>query len=425
MKKYLVAFGRMLSDTKNPWEALLILAISLAALFSFISISASEGFLGLAFVFLIILLLQKKRRVAFPAFFWPLIIYAALSLVSAILSVNAEMSLKDSRDLLLFLIVPLVYTAVAKKEAHRLVVYALFASALVSAGYSIFYYFFMAYPGDRIRGFMGHYMTQAGLLLLFSSLALGTVFLGRGKIRALWAAGFCLEAFALVLTLTRSGWIGLAAGLCIILLLWKPKMLILVPVLAGLIVMVSPQTVKMRALSIFSLRSASNRERVQYFKAGIKIIKDFPLFGTGPDTVDMVFQNPKYGLGESAKRNVHLHNNFLQIAAERGIGTLTVWIAFIVWAFAQLLNQARRRAGPRSLPDPLAAGALAALVAFVVAGLFEYNFGDSEVISLFLLILTLPLVPQTRWENSLRPSLEPSESCHKLGPNRSPKLTPE
>lgn len=425
MKKYVASIGRALTSGKNLWEVLLTLGVAFAVLFSFISISATEGFLALALIALIILLIQKRRRLAFPAFFWPLLVYTGLSLVSSFLSVNPEMSLKDSRDLLLFLIVPLVYTAVANKKDLDLVVWAILASALASSLYSLYYYFFMAYPGERVKGFMGHYMTQAGLLLLFGSLALGMVFFGRGKMRILWGAGLCLAAAALVMTLTRSGWIGLAVGLSIILLLWKPKTLILVPVLAGLVFIVSPETVKKRALSIFSLRGTSNRERVQYFNAGMRIIRDFPLFGTGPDTVDMVFQNPKYGLGESAKRNVHLHNNFLQIAAERGIVTLAAWAAFIVWAFIQLGRVVKNKTNKKLRPDPLAAGGLAALAAFVVAGLFEYNFGDSEVVTLLLLILTLPLVPRGRFGDTLGPGPEASESCPQPVPSRSARLTPE
>ena len=40
----------------------------------------------------------------------------------------------------------------------------------------------------------------------------------------------------------------------------------------------------------------------------------------------------------------------------------------------------------RSLPT----AALAAVVAMLAAGMFEYNFGDSEFLMLFLLLVTLP-----------------------------------
>ena len=38
----------------------------------------------------------------------------------------------------------------------------------------------------------------------------------------------------------------------------------------------------------------------------------------------------------------------------------------------------------------LTAAALAAIVAMLAAGLFEYNFGDSEFLMLFLVLVTLP-----------------------------------
>ena len=40
----------------------------------------------------------------------------------------------------------------------------------------------------------------------------------------------------------------------------------------------------------------------------------------------------------------------------------------------------------------LAAGALALLVAGMTAGLFEYNFGDSEFLMLFLFAMTIPII---------------------------------
>ena len=122
--------------------------------------------------------------------------------------------------------------------------------------------------------------------------------------------------------------------------------------------------------------------------AGIKIIKHRPLFGTGPNTVDMVFQHPRYGLSENAKRNVHLHNNITQIGAERGIPALLAWLTFMVWAAVSLIKLIRTR-DPSVLP--FSAAGLAALCALATAGLFEYNFADSEITVVFLYLITLPM----------------------------------
>lgn len=372
---------------KNVWELVLLGALTLAVLLSQASISAVQGLLAIALAAWVALLIRKERRFEVPAFFWPLLAYAALSLLSSAFSVNPAVSFRDSRELLLFVLVPIVFTAFHKAGEADLVTAALLGSGFINALYSIGYEFLKAVPGERVKGFMGHYMTQAGLLVLFGSVALGFVFFGRGRRRVPWAAGLVLASYALVLTLTRSGWIGLGIALAVIFLLWKPKTIVLVPLLAAVLFFIAPRTVRDRALSIFSLRDPSNQSRLEYARAGAKIIADFPLLGTGPDTVDMVFQNPKYGLSETAKRNVHLHSNVMQIAAERGVVTLLAWLAFLASAFLSLLKLARPRGAP---VRPLAAGALAALAAFFAAGFFEFNFGDSEISTLLLFILTLP-----------------------------------
>ena len=173
---------------------------------------------------------------------------------------------------------------------------------------------------------------------------------------------------------------------------------------------------KKRALSIFRLDSYGNALRFEYMGAGLKIIRDFPLHGTGPDTVDMVFQDPKYGLSSEARRNVHLHNNIIQIAAERGIPALLAWLAFVGWAGASLAGLLKTR-DPSVLP--YAAAGTAALLAFFAAGLFEYNFGDSEVIVLLLYLITLPFAVRA---GAKRPGRHDDPAARPAAPRRAPHL---
>ncbi len=352
-----------------------------------VSISLSQIFLSFSLIFWIVILIREKQKFNFPSFFWPILIYAALSLVSSFLSVNREVSLKDSRELLLFLIVPIVYTGFYGEKVLKKANLVLMASAYLSCLYSIFYFFFKASPGERVAGFMGQVMTQAGLLLLFSCMALSMLLFSRERIKYLWGFGLLLSLVALTLTLIRSSWLGLVIAASLILFLYRPKALIIVPFAVGLFYLASPQPIQERALSIFSSKHLSNMERIEYMRAGIKIIKDFPLHGTGPDTVEMVWQNPKYGLSKIPKSNVHLHNNILQIGAERGIPTLLAWLTFMAWAFCSLLKLLKNK-DPTLRPFIVAA--LGALFALFTAGLFEYNFADSEITALFLYMITVP-----------------------------------
>jgi len=372
---------------KTFWISLLPLFLALYLLFSMISISLSQIFLFFALICWIVILIRKKQKFIFPSFFWPLIVYIVLSLGSSFLSVNPETSLKDSKELLLFLIVPMVYIGFFKERVLKKANLTLLTSAYLSCLYSFFYFFFKASPGERIEGFMRQVMTQGGLLLLFSCMALSMLLFTHNRIRYLWGLGFLLSLFALILTQTRSAWVGLVIASSLVLLIYKPKALIIVPLAIGIFYFTSSQPIKRRALSSLSLTHPDNRTRVEYMRVGIKIIKDYPFFGTGPDTIEMVFQNPKYELSKRAKRNVHLHNNILQIGAERGIPTLLAWLTFMVWIFISLIRLLKNK-DPTLLPFTVAA--LAALFALFTAGLFEYNFADSEITMLFLYMITIP-----------------------------------
>jgi len=209
-----------------------------------------------------------------------------------------------------------------------------------------------------------------------------------------------LGLFALTLTLTRSAWIGIVAAVSTVLILYRPISVLILPIAVGLFFILSPDIVQKRVISIFGLKSYSNQQRIEYLKAGWEIIKEYPLFGTGPDTVDLVFQNPKYRLTADAKKNVHLHNNIVQICAERGVFALTAWLMFMMTAFVSLVRMLKNR-------DPalfsLAAGTTAALLALALAGLFEYNFGDSEITTLFLYLTTVPFTMKRILQNKILP----------------------
>ena len=83
--------------------------------------------------------------------------------------------------------------------------------------------------------------------------------------------------------------------------------------------------------------------------------------------------------------NPHLHNVPLQIAAERGLPALALWLWFIYTLVADFLRTRKTTKVPS-----ITMAALACVVAMVLAGMFEYNFGDSEFLMLFLLLVVLP-----------------------------------
>jgi len=188
---------------------------------------------------------------------------------------------------------------------------------------------------------------------------------------------------ALTCTFTRSAWVGACVGIGILFLLRDFRLVGLLPIVFGAFLVFAPANLTARLYSTFRLTDPSNVDRVAMMKSGWRIIKDDPLTGVGPDMIIQVY--PHYReKGAVNQRNPHLHNVPLQIAAERGIPALLVWLWFIITLVRDFL---RRRAS--AFPSLSNAG-LAVIGAMLAAGLFEYNFGDSEFLMLFLVLITLP-----------------------------------
>ena len=180
--------------------------------------------------------------------------------------------------------------------------------------------------------------------------------------------------FALAFTFTRSAWIGACCGVALLFVLRDFRLLALLPVAAGLFIVLAPPNLSTRIYSTFSLTDPSNADRVAMMKSGVRIIKDHPLTGVGPDMIIEVYPDYRDATAINAL-NPHLHNIPLQIAAERGLPALLVWLWFIVVLVRDLIK--RKHGGFPSLAN----GALAAVVAMLTAGMFEYNFGDSIILS--------------------------------------------
>jgi O-antigen ligase len=236
---------------------------------------------------------------------------------------------------------------------------------------------------QRPSGSLSHYMTYSGLLMLVTCAAAARLLFFPQRV--IWPA-IAVPALlsALAFTQTRNAWIGVAAGLATLLWMRRPLLVLALPVLAAIALVAAPASLRSRAMSMFDPAEPSNRDRLQMIGMGIEMVRDHPVFGVGPEMVQRVYA--EYRPDDAVHPyNPHLHNVPVQIAAERGLPALAVWLWLIVVAARDLWRQARQGPG-----QALAAAGLACVVAMVVAGWFEYNFGDSEFLMLFLGMITLP-----------------------------------
>ncbi len=340
-------------------------------------------FTAAALVWLVVALRERTRPDA-PAFFVPLLVYAVLTLASAAFSLNPLASVIDSRQLLLFLMVPIVARFARGGRAMSVmdVVIALGAAgALVGVvQYLVFGYDHLQ---NRPVGLLSHYMTFSGVLMLVICATAARLLLYPKE--WIWPA-IAMPALlvALAATQARNAWVGTFVALVCLMALRNWRLALLVPVVGALALAVAPAGIRQRAFSTFDPNDPTNRDRVAMLTIGVAIARDHPVFGVGPEMIDDVYA--KYRPATAVNpTNPHLHNVPMQIVAERGLPALAAWLWFVVVAARDLLKQVRH--GPARA---VAGAGLASVVAMAVAGLFEYNFGDSEFLMLFLGLITLP-----------------------------------
>lgn len=171
-------------------------------------------------------------------------------------------------------------------------------------------------------------------------------------------------------------------------------MTLALPAIVLLGFVLAPSETRERLTSVFSPHGEtdSNRHRLVTFSTGLRMVEAHPLFGIGPEQIGRQFD--RY-VPSDIKRPLpvgyygHLHNIYLQYAAERGLPALIfiLWaIGLAVWDWGREISRERKG---RSVRLFVLHAAVAVTIAVLVGGLLEYNLGDSEVLMMFLSVVGL------------------------------------
>ena len=247
------------------------------------SIAAANIFLGLCLLTWLIRAISLKR-VEVPRFFYPLVAYAIATLVSAAFSDDSNASFVDSKQLVLFLIVPMVYEF-ARGAKAPFVVQVIITVGAVSALYGIIQFGVLHFDnlGRRPQGALGHYMTYSGIVMLVTCAAAARILFTRDRI---WPS-LMMPALLVVLglTFTRSALVGACAGIAFLLLLKDFRLMAVMPVLAALFFVLAPPKVTDRFMSMFDARDPTRIDRVTMLKIGGRMVAAHPLTGVGPTRV--------------------------------------------------------------------------------------------------------------------------------------------
>ena len=294
-------------------------------------------------------------------------------------------------------------------------------------------YFYMTLT--RIHGFMGHWMNFGGQQMLVFAALLAFLVLSHGgasspprreeglgggggqnqdsanhplapsltrrgiqkdrehgKAKVLYWLAMAVVATSLILNFTRGAWLGCVVATLYIVARWKPRALWVIPFLVALAYLAAPSMLRRRlALTFHPKDDPALAIRLEMWNAGLRMVQKHPWVGVGPEHIPLVYaQYLPPGTTPLAGYHDHLHDNFLQLAAERGLPCLAVWLWFMLALGWHILKIRRGLLSLRWVGD----AALAAWLAFLAEGFSEFNFGASPVLMVFLFVMSTPFIAQ-------------------------------
>ena len=402
--RHLTAYTEGFMESSEPFlgRAARWLTFGSAVVIAVPSIAVSQILLGLALA----ALLLSGMRMRLPRIWLPLALFLLGTLISLALSSDPRAGLPQVRKIFVFTVLLVVFSILRNMRLIRQLFLCWAVVGTINAARGLVQFgnkvqeahalgrsFYDYYVAERITGFTSHWMTFGGqemFVLLMTSAFLFFACIARKRAGA-WLLCAVVMSLALLLGFTRSIWLASAGGGIYLLWCWKRWLAAALPVALLLVALVSPASVKERFTSLLRPSKVdSNQHRIVTWRTGLEMIRAHPWFGLGPEEVKAQFDSyvpadiprplPEGWYG-------HLHNIYLQYAAERGIPTMLM----MLWLLGQVVYDCLRRAwrlpAGRSDLKFLLHGTVAVVLATMIAGIFEYNLGDSEVLTMFLIVV--------------------------------------
>jgi O-antigen ligase len=245
----------------------------------------------------------------------------------------------------------------------------------------------------RSAGFYGHYTTYSEVLQLMLSLIFGiliTLEIKRSRLGGLLILALLSMGGALLLTATRASQLGFLLSAAAILICGANRRLLIgfaalvIPLaLVGLFVLQQS-----RQVGFFDRQDNSITWRGQVYTEGFNLLISNPrhlIVGVGMDSIKRYWQ--QWNLFDKGNLPIgHFHSTPLQLAVERGLPALFLWLLFVFEYGKALWQQVRRTDSSYWLEKGIYLGALGGLIGFFASSLVHYNLGDQEVAMVFFMI---------------------------------------
>ncbi len=151
-----------------------------------------------------------------------------------------------------------------------------------------------------------------------------------------------------------------------------------------------------RDIGVSNKLGGTMRMRVFQYLTGLKIIRDYPILGIGPDTLGMIYpqylskvfkekdEHRYFGNKKTAER---IHNDFLDMAVSRGLLGLGVYVWFI-FAYARMVWKGYKKAN--NTDKLLIIGLCAGCLAYFIQN--QFSFGHISIVTPFWFLIAMSVI---------------------------------
>jgi len=257
----------------------------------------------------------------------------------------------------------------------------------------------LGYSLELLSATYGNHNHLAGYLEMAIPLILGLFLTGYmgAKLFLMICLTFSMLT-ALILSLSRGGWIGSLIGLVFmaIALITNPyfkKKRVIIALTGGFfalafVVLVSTPVVE-------RLRTFEQKKEIPNFSARVKVwggiikmIQDHPLLGTGPGTFATVFT--QYQPPGFLSRYFRAHNDYLHFTSEVGLALIPV----IIWMIIALYRKGfMKLKNPSRLVRGTSLGAMSGITALLVHSISDFNLHIPANALLFTILASIVAAP--------------------------------
>ena len=328
-----------------------------------------------------------------------LLLFIIVTMIAGIISIEPASSLPIAILTSVFMLSTLMITACVKsRNSVDVFIFGFIAAAAIAGVVGIYQVMFgdTSSPGAwldvvlftdiglRLSSTFGNANVYGTYLLLAIPVTAACIFYCKKIIMKLCAVGITgILLFNLLATYSRGCYVALAIGVVVfVLIIHKQLIVILVPALLG-VLLVLPASVVNRLFSILNFEDTSTIFRLNIWRGSLRMLGDFWPIGVGQGEYAFNRVYTYYSLG--AIFTPHSHNLFIQIFIETGIVGILLFIGILACFFRTQVNFLKRTQDFRL--KVFSSALISAVVAFLVQGIFDYNFYNYRVMLTFYVFL--------------------------------------